>query len=262
MTPDDRNTLIDAISKESDGGSSPTDVMSSATVPNDSASLKQHAASGQRVNPASIKTTSSMQAWAAAVQAETKVRRLLDDNARQDESQAKATEGKAGNAEGTPLVRQTTTGTGLRVGAADAVQPATSEFMDVTAGETAPSSDYDHGYADGVEWATKKYAPGTSDSAPNHQPHAVSQAAAFVAWAMREGPWEGGDLDGGALQDKAEELGLIIKTTYNPDIHGSCDYGSEPGDDWFVLHPDIEAAARLRSSEPTSTAAPSSVEER
>ena len=94
-------------------------------------------------------------------------------------------------------------------------------------------------------WATKKYAPGTSDSAPNHQPHAVSQAAAFVAWAMREGPWEGGDLDGGALQDKAEELGLIIKTTYNPDIHGSCDYGSEPGDDWFVLHPDIEAAARL-----------------
>jgi hypothetical protein len=55
-------------------------------------------------------------------------------------SQAKATEGKAGNAEGTPLVRQTTTGTGLRVGAADAVQPATSEFMDVTAGETAPNS--------------------------------------------------------------------------------------------------------------------------
>ena len=73
----------------------------------------------------------------------------------------------------------------------------------------------------------------------------LSRAAVFVAWAMREGPWEGGDLDGGALQDKAEELGLIIKTTYNPDIHGSCDYGSEPGDDWFVLHPDIEAAARL-----------------
>ena len=149
-----------------------------------------------------------------------------------------------------------------RLAVSGADLPATSEFMDVTAGETAPSSDYDHGYADGVEWATKKYAPGTSDSAPNHQPHAVSQAAAFVAWAMREGPWEGGDLDGGALQDKAEELGLIIKTTYNPDIHGSCDYGSEPGDDWFVLHPDIEAAARLRSSEPTSTAAPSSVEER
>ena len=73
----------------------------------------------------------------------------------------------------------------------------------------------------------------------------LSRAAVFVTWAMREGPWEGGDLDGGALQDKAEELGLIIKTTYNPDIHGSCDYGSEPGDDWFVLHPDIEAAARL-----------------
>jgi len=102
-------------------------------------------------------------------------------------SQAKATEGKAGNAEGTPLVRQTTTGTGLRVGAADAVQPATSEFMDVTAGETAPSSDYDHGYADGVEWATKKYAPGTSDSAPNHQPHAVSQGWQDIETAPRDG---------------------------------------------------------------------------
>lgn len=55
-------------------------------------------------------------------------------------SRAKATEGKAGNAEGTPLVRPTTTGTGLQVGAADAVQPATSEIMDVTAGETAPNS--------------------------------------------------------------------------------------------------------------------------
>lgn len=55
-------------------------------------------------------------------------------------SRAKATEGKAGNAEGTPLVRQTTTGTGLRVGEASADLPATSELMDVTAGETAPNA--------------------------------------------------------------------------------------------------------------------------
>ena len=58
------------------------------------------------------------------------------------ESQAKATEGNAGMAEGTDdvLVRQSTAGEGLRVGAADAVQPATSEVMDVTAGETAHHS--------------------------------------------------------------------------------------------------------------------------
>jgi hypothetical protein len=56
------------------------------------------------------------------------------------QSRAKATEGKAGMAGGTPTVRQTTAGTGLRVGAASAVLPATSEFMDATAGETAPNS--------------------------------------------------------------------------------------------------------------------------
>lgn len=56
-------------------------------------------------------------------------------------SQAKATEGKAGMAGGDDApVRRSTAGTGLRVGAADAVQPATSEIMDVTAGETAPNS--------------------------------------------------------------------------------------------------------------------------
>lgn len=49
-------------------------------------------------------------------------------------SQAKATEGKAGMAGVTGPVRRSTAGTGLRVGEAGAVQPATSEFMDVTAG--------------------------------------------------------------------------------------------------------------------------------
>ena len=49
------------------------------------------------------------------------------------ESQAKATEGKAGMAAGTASVRRSTAGTGLRVGEAVAVRPATSEFMDVTA---------------------------------------------------------------------------------------------------------------------------------
>lgn len=53
-------------------------------------------------------------------------------------SQAKATNGKTGMAVGMPHVRQNNRQMGLRVGAAVAVQPATSELMDVTAGETAP----------------------------------------------------------------------------------------------------------------------------
>ena len=51
---------------------------------------------------------------------------------------AKATKGKTGTAGVKDPVRRSTTGTGLRVGAASAVLPATSEVMDVTAGETAP----------------------------------------------------------------------------------------------------------------------------
>ena len=53
---------------------------------------------------------------------------------------AKATKGKAGTAVVKGHVRRSTAGTGLRVGAAGAVQPATSEIMDATAGETAPNS--------------------------------------------------------------------------------------------------------------------------
>lgn len=56
------------------------------------------------------------------------------------QSLAKATKGKAGMAAGKPSVRRSTAGTGLRVGEAVAVQPATPEIMDVTAGETAPKS--------------------------------------------------------------------------------------------------------------------------
>lgn len=56
------------------------------------------------------------------------------------ESQAKATKGKPGMAEGEALVRSTTAGTVLQVGAADAVQPATSEIMDATGGESAATN--------------------------------------------------------------------------------------------------------------------------
>jgi len=147
------------------------------------------------------------------------------------------------------------------VSGVEALAKGLIEAFTITPLTKTPSVDHDDGNLRGLAEQTDSHGDGyfglarergyIMPSAPNHQPHAVSQAAAFVAWAMREGPWEGGDLDGGALQDKAEELGLIIKTTYNPDIHGSCDYGSEPGDDWFVLHPDIEAASRPLHARPS-----------
>jgi hypothetical protein len=62
----------------------------------------------------------------------------------------------------------------------------------------------------------------------------------FFKWAMREGPWDGGDLDGGSVQDKAEALGLIVKTQYNAEKHGvQSDF--ETGDDWFEYAPDLRA---------------------
>lgn len=70
-------------------------------------------------------------------------RAIVIADRRHTESQAKATKGKAGTA-GAPVtgpVRRSTAGIGLRVGEAGADQPATSEHMDVTAGETAPNFD-------------------------------------------------------------------------------------------------------------------------
>lgn len=59
-------------------------------------------------------------------------------------------------------------------------------------------------------------------------------AAQFVMWALSEGSWQGCDIDGGAAQDKAVQLGLIVETTYDPAIHGENDGGTEPGNSWFV----------------------------
>jgi hypothetical protein len=59
---------------------------------------------------------------------------------------------------------------------------------------------------------------------------------AFARWAIQEGSWEGGALEGDYVQDRAEELGLIVKTKYDPKVHGESDI-AEPGDDWYVFGP-------------------------
>lgn len=65
--------------------------------------------------------------------------------------------------------------------------------------------------------------------------------AEFVKWAMQEGPWDGCDLDGYDVQSKALQLGLLVRTEYDPEKHGESEYGAEPGDDWYVLAPEITA---------------------
>lgn len=66
-------------------------------------------------------------------------------------------------------------------------------------------------------------------------------AASFVRWALHEGPFDGCDLDGASVQDKAEELGLIIKVPYDPKRHGENPWCPEVGDDWFELSPGISS---------------------
>lgn len=67
-----------------------------------------------------------------------------------------------------------------------------------------------------------------------------SRLVEFFKWAMREGPWEGGDLDGGSVQNKAESLGLIVKTQYDAAKHGpASDWMFEDGDDYYVFAPEL-----------------------
>ena len=64
----------------------------------------------------------------------------------------------------------------------------------------------------------------------------------FVRWAIREACWDGCDLDGGAVQDMAKDLGLIQCEPFNPEKHdaSSVDYDVEPGEDWYSFVPELE----------------------
>lgn len=67
----------------------------------------------------------------------------------------------------------------------------------------------------------------------------VPALAEFFKWAMREGPWEGGDLDGGSIQDKAESLGLIVKTKFDPERHGTAYGDFSEGGDYYEFAPGV-----------------------
>ena len=57
----------------------------------------------------------------------------------------------------------------------------------------------------------------------------------FVRWCLEEGAFDGNDLDGADIQEKALECGIIKETTYDPKVHGESNCDAEPGDQWFVL---------------------------
>lgn len=65
----------------------------------------------------------------------------------------------------------------------------------------------------------------------------IERLRAFARWAVQEGPFNGCDLDGGDVQTKAIEFGIIVQTQYDPATHGEPDTGVdiEPGDPWFVF---------------------------
>jgi len=51
--------------------------------------------------------------------------------------------------------------------------------------------------------------------------------------------WEGFDLEGGDIQDRAKALGLFKVESYDPDKHGSGYV--DPGEDWYMLADDVQA---------------------
>jgi len=77
--------------------------------------------------------------------------------------------------------------------------------------------------------------------------------AEFARWAIENGSWDGSlGLDGGDIQEKAVSCGILIKTKYDPEIHGNNDVDCEPGDNWYVYSPAFAAArrAKIRALEP------------
>jgi hypothetical protein len=60
--------------------------------------------------------------------------------------------------------------------------------------------------------------------------------AEFARWVIESSAFSGCDLDGGDVQQKAIECGLLVETTYDPSVHGTATmYDAEPGDPWCAF---------------------------
>lgn len=68
--------------------------------------------------------------------------------------------------------------------------------------------------------------------------------AEFARWVITESVRKGCDLDGGEVQEKAVELGILVETKYDPAVHGTNDIDAEAGDTWFVFSEAMKASIR------------------
>ena len=59
------------------------------------------------------------------------------------------------------------------------------------------------------------------------------------AKTMIEDVWNERGGDCFAIQDAAEAFGLIVKVPYDLEKHGENNCDVQPGDDWFVLNPEV-----------------------
>jgi hypothetical protein len=57
----------------------------------------------------------------------------------------------------------------------------------------------------------------------------------FARRIIRDYAWQYGDPDGGNVQEKAVECGLLLEEPYDPEKHGESECDPEPGDQWFVF---------------------------
>lgn len=64
----------------------------------------------------------------------------------------------------------------------------------------------------------------------------------FVNWAVSNGPWEGHNLDGFDVQDRAVACGILVCTKYDPDKHGTNNCDAEKGDEWFEFSDEFKAS--------------------
>lgn len=61
----------------------------------------------------------------------------------------------------------------------------------------------------------------------------IERLRAFARWAVAEGPFNGCSLDGGDIQEKAVQFGILREVKYDPSTHGPNDVDAEAGDPWF-----------------------------
>lgn len=63
----------------------------------------------------------------------------------------------------------------------------------------------------------------------------IERLRAFARWAVTDGAFEGRGLDGGDVQEKAVQFGILREVAYDPEKHGPNDCDVEPADPWFVF---------------------------